>query len=67
MKKYDVYFEIYGKKMKAKVFADSMTEAKMKITEKIIFHKIVPNPNDEFNEASDILDQMSDMFGFKKP
>jgi len=67
MKNYDVYFEIYGKKMKAKILADSMTDAKKKIIDKMIFHKVVPTPKDEFNEAGDILDQMSNMFGFTKP
>ena len=38
-KNYSVYFEIYGKKMKAKVLAESMTEAQQKVKDKIIIHK----------------------------
>lgn len=40
MKKYDVYFEIFGKKMKASVAAKSEEDAKAAIKEKIIFHKV---------------------------
>lgn len=53
---FDVYFEIYGKKLKTKVIAKSNEEAKQKIISKIIFHKIEITPNDEFNEAMDIMD-----------
>lgn len=37
---YTVYFEIYGKKMKVMVMATSETEAKEKVSKKIIFHKV---------------------------
>lgn len=63
MKNYDVYFELYGKKMKAKILASSITDAKQKVIDKITFHKIVPTPKDEFNEANDVLDRMKNMFG----
>ena len=40
MNKYLIYFEIFGKKMKTEIFAASKEEAKRKMKEKIIFHKI---------------------------
>jgi hypothetical protein len=39
--KYTVYFEIFGKKMKASVEADSQEDAKYKIMGKIKWHKFV--------------------------
>jgi hypothetical protein len=66
MKNYTVYFEIYGKKMKAKILAESMTDAQAKIKDKIIFHKVVEDSKDEFNQAIDMLDSMMDILGGKK-
>lgn len=40
---YTVYFEIYGKKMKATIEANSEKEAKELIKNKIKFHKIEDN------------------------
>lgn len=40
MNEYTIYFEIYGKKMKTKVLANTKEEAKEIIRSKIIFHKI---------------------------
>ena len=37
---YKVYFEIYGKKMMAKVKAKDMFDAQNKVEKKIIFHKV---------------------------
>ena len=48
MNKYHVYFEIYGKKMKATVEATSFKDAKDKVKDKIIFHKV--EPVDDFFE-----------------
>lgn len=39
MNEYIVYFELYGKKMKATVTAYSKQEAEQAIKNKIIFHK----------------------------
>lgn len=66
MKNYDVYFEIYGKRMKTTVFAENEGAAKEKIKSKIIFHKVVLKPNDEFNEIDNILNKMNDFFQGKK-
>ena len=40
MNTYDVYFEIYGKKLKVKVNAKSKLQAEEIVKSKIIFHKI---------------------------
>jgi hypothetical protein len=41
MKNYDVYFEIFGKKMKVRILAENEEKAKEKVKNKIIFHKII--------------------------
>lgn len=65
-KNYSVYFEIYGKKMKAKILAESMTEAQQKVRDKILFHKTVIEEKDEFNQAMDLMDGIMDVLGGKK-
>ena len=66
MKNYDVYFEIFGKKMKTTILAETMTEAKEKIINKIIFHKVTEKPQDEFNQSIDMLEDIIDILGGKK-
>ena len=56
MKQYTIYFELFGKKMKTTIEANSEVEAKNKLKEKIIFHKI-----DEY----DPLDFLKNILGFK--
>jgi hypothetical protein len=51
--KYTVYFEIFGKKMKYMVEATSEDEARSKIVEQIIFHKVVKNS--DVQHAEDAL------------
>jgi len=63
---YSVYFEIYGKKMKIKVLAESMTEAQEKVKDKIIFHKIVVEEKEEFNQVMDLMDGIMDALDGKK-
>ena len=65
-KNYSVYFEIYGKKMKAKVLAENMTEAQQKIKDKIIFHKTVADKEDYFNKSADMLNNIMDILSGKK-
>lgn len=65
-KNYSVYFEIYGKKMKAKVLAESVKEAQEKVKDKIIFYKIVIEKKDEFNQAMDLMDGIIDVLGGNK-
>lgn len=66
MKNYDVYFEIFGKKMKTTILAETMTEAKQKVINKIKWHKVVETPQDEFNQSIDMLDDIIDILGGKK-
>ena len=66
MKNYTVYFEIYGKKMKAKVWAKSITDAKTQIKEKIKFHKMVEDDTDIFNQSTDIIDSIINILSNKR-
>lgn len=65
-KNYSVYFEIYGKKMKVKILAESMTEAQQKVKDKIIFHKTVVEEKDDFNQAMDLMNGIIDVLDGKK-
>ena len=56
MKTYAVYFEIFGKKMKTDVLANSEEEAKTAIRNKVIFHKV-----EEIDIKSSSIE---DLFGF---
>lgn len=58
MKNHIVYFEIYGKKMKTTIPADSKEQAKEAIKSKIIFHKVV-------GEEEDVMEKLRDMFNMK--
>lgn len=60
MRNFDVYFELYGKKMKARVIADNTENAKKEVQNRIIFHK-VEKPKEEFNEVMDMMDKMNDI------
>jgi hypothetical protein len=40
MKKFKIYFSIFGKKMVTEIIADTENEAKRELMDKIIFHKI---------------------------
>ena len=54
MKKYKLYFEFYGKKMKTTVTAKNEHEAVQIVNSKIFIIKIVPEPKltlDEFKNA----------------
>lgn len=57
--KYTVFFEIGGKKLKTLVEANSETDAKNKVKEKIIFHKVK-------DELSDLFSDIDKILGFKK-
>lgn len=64
MKDFDVYFELYGKKMKTTVFAYNESSAKKIIREKIVFHKIIEKADKK--DIKDTFDNLMDMFGMKK-
>ena len=59
---YIVYFELYGKKMRAKILAKGPQDAKDKLTKKIIFHKVILDKGDEFNKSVDMLDDIINIF-----
>jgi hypothetical protein len=49
MKKYEIYFELFGKKMKTTITAPTKDVAKQIVKDKIIFHKIEREP--DFGDA----------------
>jgi hypothetical protein len=56
MKIYDVYFEVYGKKMKAAIPAWNQKQVEFILFSKIIFHKVEPSKeegNNEFNKVTE--------------
>lgn len=55
MNEYIVYFEIYGKKLKVRIAANSKEDAKYKVMGKIKFHKVEP--------VSSVLDFFKDIMG----
>jgi hypothetical protein len=61
MRNFDVYFEIYGKKMKVRILAENENDAKKEVEKKIIFHK-VEKPKEEFNDSMDIFDNIINTF-----
>jgi hypothetical protein len=59
MKEFKVYFEIYGKKMMAVIEANSAAEAKRKVLDKVIFHKVVEQNDD----GDDMVNHLKSLFG----
>jgi len=66
MKEYDVYFKIFGKKLKTTILAKSIDDAKQKIIVKIKWHKIIEKPNDEINRNKNIFENLMNIFGMNK-
>jgi uncharacterized lipoprotein YehR (DUF1307 family) len=63
-KKYTVYFELYGKKMKTEVYAKDSVDAKKVIKDKIIFHKIEADNSNDIKDAFDgFPDSFKNIFG----
>jgi fructose-bisphosphate aldolase class 1 len=60
MKIYKIYFEIFGKKMKYEVEAESKNDAINKLKNKINIIKIDEGINDD-----DVLENLKNMFGMK--
>jgi hypothetical protein len=60
MKIYKIYFEIFGKKMKYEVEAESKNDAINKLKNKISIIKI-----DEEINNDDVLENLKNMFGMK--
>lgn len=66
MKSYDVYFEFFGRKMKTKVLAKNEYDARVKIKDRIIFHKIEWTKGDIFNESDDVMNDFMNYLKNKK-
>ena len=60
MKTYKIYFEIFGKKMKYEVEAESKNDAINKLKNKINIININEGINDD-----DVLENLKNMFGMK--
>ena len=58
LRKYTVYFELYGKKMRVKVLAESEHDAKQVVKSDIKFHKIEYDKNDDYNLAMNFFDDL---------
>ena len=56
-----VYFEIFGKKMKTTVLAETKELAEQEVRNTIIFHNTVQKKNDSFNKTVDIFDKINDI------
>lgn len=56
--KYEVYFEIFGKKMKTTIEANNPKDAEYLVRGKIIFHKV--------EIKDDIINHFGSIFGFNK-
>jgi hypothetical protein len=61
MKKYILYFELFGKKMKSEVNATSEIDAKQKILDKVIFHKIQIEDCYHKNDMKEIFDMFANI------
>lgn len=62
-KKYILFFELYGKKMKTVIEARSASDAKNILKDKIIFHKIEVDDNKpKDNPFDSIPDAFKDIF-----
>lgn len=57
MKTFTVYFELFGKKMKHTLLAQSKEDAKYQVQKKIIFHKVI--------EEKSVFDNIMDILGRK--
>ena len=57
MKEYEIYFEVFGKKMKTKVYGENEEKAKKQVLSKVIFHKVAKAKSD-FNKAADVFDNI---------
>ena len=68
MKIYKIYFEIFGKKMKYEVEAESKNDAINKLKNNINIIKIDEGINGGINEGindDDVLENLKNMFGMK--
>lgn len=55
---YTVYFEIFGKRMKTTVLAETEDKAIEIVKKKLTIHKVEKTKNDAFNEVTDMFDNL---------
>jgi hypothetical protein len=65
MKTWTVYFELFGKKMKTDVQADSPYAAQCKVKDKIIFHRTIESQSQTPKNEEDVFNSIRDIFGMK--
>lgn len=65
MTNYEVFFELYGKKLKTSILAENEMTAKEIVRNKIIFHKVVLKPAFGLGDE-DIFSNLMDIFQGKK-
>jgi|GEM_PF-1593282 len=63
---YNVYFEIFNKKLKTTILAESEEKAKQAILNNVIFHKIVIDNKDSLKQTMDTFDNIMDILKIKK-
>ena len=64
--KHEVYFEIYGKKLKVVTQAKTKEQAIENVKNAIVFHKIRPISEDFPKEFDEIFNSFKDIFNGKK-
>ena len=58
MKKYSIWFELYGKKMKTVVVAENEQKAIEELKNKIVFHRVKEAGGDDyFDKAIEVIDK----------
>lgn len=65
--KHTVFFEIFGKKMKVVVEAESIVDARCIVRERIKFHKIIPEPKQEKDNVGEFFENMFTWLNSKPP
>lgn len=69
MKTYDVFFEVFNKKLKTQILAESESDVKNIVRNKIIFHKITEVVDeDNYNGGDDeVFNNLLNIFNLKLP
>jgi hypothetical protein len=58
LRNYTIYFELFERKMKTVIMAKSEDHAKTLLFEKIKFHRLTIDKNDEFNKVMEYGDEV---------
>lgn len=67
MTEFQIYYELFGKKMQCTIFADDIKDVPFLLYSKIIIHKIEEKTAESFNPANGDkgLDRLKDILGIK--